>query len=157
MIDRDATRRRLEGLAWLLDNSIRVPVIGRRIGLDSVLGLIPGIGDAIGGVLSTYIIAEGVRLGASKATLARMIGNVAIEVVVGFVPLIGDLFDMGWKSNHRNVKLLRGYVDAPDASARSNLLVVIGVTVFLLFAAVATIGAGIWVLVRSIAYVAGLF
>jgi hypothetical protein len=149
--------KRLELVAWLLDDSIRIPILGRRIGLDSLMGLIPGVGDAVGGLLSTYVLIEGLRLGASKATLARMIGNVAIEVIVGFVPLIGDLFDMGWKSNVRNVKLLRDYAETPGKSARSNLLVVIGVVVFLVAAAVVTVGAGVWVLVRSVAYLAGLF
>src|SRR6185503_9317287 len=94
--------QRVRGLAWLLDNSIPIPGTRMRIGLDAVIGLIPGLGDAAGAVLSSYILLEAGKLGAPRSTLLRMGANVLVESVVGIVPLVGDLFDAGWKANQRN-------------------------------------------------------
>ncbi len=117
-----ARLERLKKLAWLLDNSIRIPIIGRRIGIDALLGLIPVAGDAIGGALSTWVLYSGYRLGASWPTLLRMLGNVLVEIVVGIVPVLGDLFDMGFKANQRNVDLLLDYGrDAASTERRSAL------------------------------------
>ena len=95
----------LQRLARLLDSSIRLPG-GYRIGLDGIIGLVPGIGDAVAATLSTYIVVRGARLGASTMTLVRMMGNILLELVVGFVPVLGDLFDFAWKANNRNIALL---------------------------------------------------
>ncbi len=99
------TPTRLKRLAYLLDSAIPLPG-GRSIGLEAVVGLIPGIGDIIGALASCYIVAEGVRMGAPKRVIARMIGNVLLESTVGVVPVVGDLFDMVYKSNMRNIDLL---------------------------------------------------
>ncbi len=136
-------RQHLEQLAWLLDNSIRVPFTRRRIGLDSLVGLVPGIGDAIGGLLSTWILFQGMRVRAPWFTLMRMVMNVAVEVVVGFIPLLGDLFDMGWKANHRNVQLLSNYLDRPAETARGSLILMILVLLALMGVGVATVWGGI--------------
>jgi hypothetical protein len=100
---------RLDALSRLLDAAITIPGTRFRIGLDGLLGLIPGIGDSLGAVFSAYIIVEAARLGAPKTLLLRMIGNVAVESIVGAVPILGDLFDFAWKANLRNVALLRRY------------------------------------------------
>jgi hypothetical protein len=121
---RAALVRRLDALAHLLDNSIPVPGTGTRFGLDAVVGLIPGIGDAVGGLLSAYIVFEAARLGAGPAVIVRMLLNVAIETVFGAVPILGDLFDAGWKANARNVRLLHHAVDAPGAARRGSGLFV---------------------------------
>jgi len=113
-------RKRLERLAWLLDDSILLPGLNTRIGLDGILGLIPGLGDLISAAISTYIVAEANRLGASRAILIRMCGNVLIDTVVGSVPLVGDLFDFGFKANKRNVHLLTQFLDDPQKSSRSS-------------------------------------
>jgi len=111
--DRDKTRIRLERLAWILDNSIPIPGLDTRIGLDPLLGLFPGIGDTLGALLSSYILAAAARLGAPKSVLLKMAFNIAVDAVLGTFPLLGDLFDMAWKANHRNVRLLGDYLDQP--------------------------------------------
>jgi hypothetical protein len=93
-------------LAWLLDNSIRIPILNYRIGLDAIIGLIPGVGDAAGLLMSSYIVLQAIRLGTARAILMRMMLNIAIEALVGTVPVLGDLFDATFKSNMRNVRLL---------------------------------------------------
>lgn len=130
-------RHRLDRVAWILDNSIPVPGFGGyRIGLDSLIGLVPGIGDALGAALSTYILGEAVRLGAPKSVLLRMFFNVALESVVGLIPFAGDIFDMTWKANSRNVKLLEHYLDNPVTTTRSSRFLAFGVmaSAFLLLA-----------------------
>ena len=101
--------RRLDKLAQLLDTALSIPGTRFRIGLDGLLGLVPGVGDTLGAVFSAYIIFEAARLGFPKGILLRMSGNVAIETVVGAVPILGDIFDIAWKANVRNVALLRAH------------------------------------------------
>jgi hypothetical protein len=101
--------KRLRWLAYLLDSLIRLPG-GRRIGLDGIIGLIPGIGDAAGAIFAAYIVAEAARLGAPTTTLARMIYNLGLDALVGAVPLLGDLFDFVWKANSKNIDLLEAHV-----------------------------------------------
>ena len=107
--------RRLRSFAWLLDNSIPLPG-GYRIGLDPIIGLLPGLGDAIGALLSAFIINEARSLGAPRSILMRMIGNVAIETVLGAIPFAGDVFDAVFKANTRNLSLLARYQLDPIGS-----------------------------------------
>jgi hypothetical protein len=102
--------KRLRALAWLLDNSIPLPG-GFRIGLDPILGLIPGLGDALGAVLALYIIYGARQLGASRMLVLKMVGNMLIDAVIGTVPILGDLFDAGFKANVRNVAMLEKEID----------------------------------------------
>lgn len=97
--------QRIDRLSWLLDRSI--PVGRWRIGLDPIIGLLPGIGDWIGALLSLYVLYEGARLGLPGTALTRMSGNILVETVIGAVPVVGDLFDFGWRSNTRNMALIR--------------------------------------------------
>lgn len=97
---------RLRRLAGWLDARFGIPGTPWRFGLDSLIGLIPGIGDGATAVASLYIVAEGHKLGVRKRTTARMLFNVAVDAVLGLVPLLGDLFDVGWKANLRNVRLI---------------------------------------------------
>ena len=101
-----AEERELAAFARLLDSSIRLPG-GFRIGWDGIIGLVPGIGDVAGLGLSGYLVWRASRLGLPRATLARMIGNVALETAIGAVPILGDAFDFAFKANNRNVRLMR--------------------------------------------------
>jgi hypothetical protein len=96
----------IEKLADMLDTRWRIPGLGWRFGLDTVIGLVPGVGDTITGALGLYIIARSHQLGASKLLMARMGWNVLVDSVLGAVPLVGDLFDLANKSNTRNIRLL---------------------------------------------------
>jgi hypothetical protein len=114
-IDREKATRELELLAHVMDNAFEVPGVGLRFGFDALLGLIPGVGDAGTSLVSAYVIQRAHRLGVGKMTLARMAANVALDFVVGAVPFAGDLFDLYWKANRRNVELLRKHAAAPPA------------------------------------------
>jgi hypothetical protein len=102
--------RRVRVLSKLLDNSIPIPGTGYKIGLDPIIGLIPGIGDLLGAVLSGYIILEAARAEVPAFTLARMLVNVGVDTLVGAVPALGDVFDAAWKSNTKNVALLERHL-----------------------------------------------
>lgn len=106
--------RRVRVLGQLLDSSIPIPGTSRTIGLDAVIGLIPGAGDVIGGLLSGYIILEAARAQVPTMTLVRMLGNVGIDTLVGVMPVLGDLFDAAWKANNKNVILLQGHLVSFD-------------------------------------------
>jgi hypothetical protein len=102
---------RLERLAWLLDTAIVVPGTNIRFGADAIVGLLPGIGDTLTAALSAWIVYEAHKLGVPRRLLARMIANVALDGVFGAVPLAGDLFDVMWRANRRNVRLLREHLE----------------------------------------------
>ena len=107
----------LEQLSRWMDGLFRVPGTGWRFGLDALVGLVPGVGDTLTTVVSFYILAAGVRYRVPKVTLARMGANLAIDYLVGSVPVVGDLFDAAWKANQMNVELLkrRATVSAEEA------------------------------------------
>lgn len=104
---------RLRRLAQVFDAGIRVPGTRWAIGVDPLIGLLPGLGDAIGAAVSTYILLQAARCGASTPVLLRMLGNIAVDAVGGSVPLLGDVFDAVWKANLKNVDLLERYLDDP--------------------------------------------
>lgn len=124
-------------LARALDNAVRIPGTNIRFGLDALLGLVPGLGDVAGAAMGSYLVLLGSRLGAPKPVLARMVLNVAFDTLVGVVPIVGDLFDVAWKANTRNMALLERYIDRPAATKKSS-------SVFLLaiIAALALLGVG---------------
>ena len=107
----------LENLAWLMDDLVRIPGLGWRFGLDALVGLIPGFGDTASSLASFYILASAVRYRVPKITMLRMGLNLGIDYLVGSLPLVGDLFDAWWKSNQKNIALLRerATVSAQDA------------------------------------------
>jgi len=105
-----AALRRVEQLAYWLDDRYRLPGTRFRIGLDGLVGLIPGVGDAVTSTLTAYIIYEAWRLGVPSSMLARMLANLGIDTVVGIVPVVGDLLDIGFKANRRNLRLLHRHL-----------------------------------------------
>jgi hypothetical protein len=123
-------------LAWLLDDFIRVPGTNLRFGLDPLLGLIPGGGDIAGGMFSGYIILTAWRAGAPASVILRMGANVIADLVVGTVPLLGDLFDAGFKANRRNAALLDQYMGSPAPVEKRSRLVILFVLLGLALAVV---------------------
>lgn len=118
----DSATAEVELLAWLLDNSIPIPGTGRRIGVDALIGLIPGAGDLVSGGLGLLVVVRAAQRGLPMIVLARMLVNVALDFSIGAIPVIGDLFDLWFKSNLRNVGLMRRYVTAPGASTAGSWL-----------------------------------
>jgi len=147
--------RRLETFTRLMDDAVRIPVLGIRVGLDPILGLLPGAGDVLGATLSGWIVVTAARMGATPSTLLRMIANLLLDGLLGAVPLVGDLFDVGFKANRRNRKLLRAQEDDPQGLRRRSrwlvlgtvagtvvvvLLVLVGLAMFLAWAAARVLG-----------------
>jgi hypothetical protein len=121
---REALRRKLGRLAWLLDSAIQIPGTRFRVGLDAIVGLVPGFGDIVGVLLSSYIVREAARAGAPTSVLLHMAWNVAVEGVVGMIPFAGDVFDAAWKANQRNVALLDAHFENPQRAQRSSRIFV---------------------------------
>ncbi|MEZ4601002.1 MAG: DUF4112 domain-containing protein [Syntrophotaleaceae bacterium] len=147
--ERDKARRQLERLAWFLDNLIPIPGLDIRVGLDSLIGLFPGIGDTVGALLSSYILAAASRLGVPKSVLLKMAFNIAVDALIGAIPFLGDLFDVAWKANNRNVKLLGEYLDQPRKTVVTSR-VFVWVLALLLVAFVVFVGMLGFLLVRAL-------
>jgi hypothetical protein len=107
----EETVQRLDQIASLLDTAFVIPGTNIRFGLDALIGLIPGIGDAITTAMSSWLIYEANRLGISRFALARMIGNVAVDGIIGAIPILGDAFDVAFRANRRNMKILRDQLE----------------------------------------------
>lgn len=102
----EAAVRRMHQVVRLLDDGLRLPVVGIRVGADPLLGLVPVVGDVLPALFGLYVVAEAWRLGASRSTLLRMLVNLALDAVVGSVPVVGDLFDIGYRAHRRNLDLV---------------------------------------------------
>lgn len=113
-----SSRRRVETLAYWLDERFRIPGTRIRVGLDGIAGLIPGVGDAATTLIALYIVAEGYRIGLPGKVIARMLGNVGLDFVVGSIPLLGDVFDIAFKANRRNLRLLLRHLDEAPLPTR---------------------------------------
>ncbi len=133
--DRDIARA--TALARALDSAIRIPGTRIRVGLDPVAGLIPGVGDLVGAALASYLLVLAARHGAPSSILLRMASNLALDSLVGAVPILGDAFDVGWKANLRNLALLQQHLDRPAATRRSSRVFVAA-----LFTGVALLAVG---------------
>jgi hypothetical protein len=103
----------LDALALLMDNAFRIPGLNLRFGLDSIIGLIPGLGDIVSMLVSLYVLAAAQRYGLSRITTARMGLNIAVDTIIGAIPLVGDAFDLVWKANQRNVALVQHHMNTP--------------------------------------------
>lgn len=144
----------LRKFAHLMDEAFQVPGTKMRFGLDAMLGLIPGIGDITGAILSTWIIAGALRHRVPAFVILRMIGNVAIDLILGAIPLAGDVFDFLYEENMKNMRLLERYRDRTRPPRRTrDIAFIVGLIIFalvclallLLFATVAAI---VWLIGR---------
>lgn len=108
------TLARARALTRLLDTALRVPGTGIRFGLDPILGLVPGLGDVAGAVLAGYMVLLAGRSGASRTLIFRMLANIAVDTVGGTLPVVGDAFDVAFKSNSRNLALLERHFGTPS-------------------------------------------
>lgn len=109
--DIEAGVARIEALSRLLDSIVRIPGTDVRIGVDALIGLVPGIGDLVSQVVSGYLIWEARQLGASRLVIARMIANSAIDTLIGAIPIAGDAFDIMFRANLKNVALLKAHLE----------------------------------------------
>jgi Domain of unknown function (DUF4112) len=139
--------KRMRQISKLLDSAIVIPGTKQRIGLDPILGLIPGGGDTVSAALSGYIIIEAARMGLPREALIKMVMNIAIDTVAGSVPVVGDIFDVVSKANLRNMQIVESHVKTPDpTSAKADKLfiglLIAGLIVFAL--AVGGISVLIW-------------
>ena len=116
----DAQLRHARALARVLDSAIGIPGTRLRVGLDSILGLIPGGGDVAAAALSGYIVLTAARRGVPKAVIARMLVNVLVDTAVGSIPVLGDLFDVAFKANQKNVALLERHDREPGVVRRQS-------------------------------------
>ena len=105
---------KLRRISKLLDNAVAIPGTKFRFGLDPILGLLPGGGDTITGGISAYIVVEAARMGIPREILGKMVGNILIDSFAGTIPVVGDLFDVGWKSNVKNIELLEKHLDVTE-------------------------------------------
>ncbi len=145
--------KRMRQISKLLDSAIVIPGTKQRIGLDPILGLIPGGGDTVSAALSGYIIIEAARMGLPRADLIKMVMNIGVDTVAGSVPIVGDIFDVVSKANLRNMQIVESHVKAPDPiSAKSDKLfiglLIAGLIVFAL--AVGGISVLIWSTVANL-------
>ena len=152
-IPRTATAdKSLERLGWLMDDLFRVPVLGWRFGLDALIGLVPGLGDTTTALVSFYILAAAVRHGVPKITLLRMGLNIGIDYLFGSLPVVGDLADAWWKSNQKNIELLRKRATVSAEEARegraSDWVFVGGIILGLTALAVASAFVSFYLLLR---------
>ena len=115
---------RLKRLSERLDETFTVPGTDYKIGIESIIGAIPLVGDLIGGIISTYIMYSGIKMGASPGIIARMAANIAIYFAIGSIPLVGDLFDFVWKANKKNVELIEETTLLNEETNKINYLIV---------------------------------
>ena len=123
---------RLKRLSERLDETFTVPGTDYKIGIESIIGAIPLVGDLIGGILSTYIMYSGIKMGASPRIIAQMAANIAIDFAIGSIPIVGDLFDFVWKANKKNVKLIEEVSVLNEETNKINYLIVATLIVGLL-------------------------
>jgi hypothetical protein len=139
-------------LSYYLDDLFVVPGTSYRVGLDPLLGLVPGVGDVATSTASAYIVARAAALGVPRATLARMLVILVVDAVFGSLPLVGDVFDGAWKANRRNVRLLESRLADPEGEARDRryvLVVTVGLTLLLVLVSVGVAVAAWWLLGRA--------
>lgn len=136
----------LETLSTYLDGLFKVPGTGWRFGLDSLIGLVPNVGDAATSLVSFYILIAGVRYGVPKITLLRMAFNIGLDYVVGSIPFLGDAFDFFWKSNKQNVDLIRERGTGKGAGTTGDYIFVFGIIALLILILIGSILTSLFIL-----------
>jgi hypothetical protein len=145
-------KHHLDALSHLLDRAFRVPGTNWRFGLDPLIGLIPGLGDVVSALVGAYSLWIARQLGAPASVLGRMVMNLALDGIIGLVPIAGDLFDFAFKAHSRNLALLNQWQQEPHRTRRSSWAVLAACAVVLF----ALLGAGAWLLVTAVQWVIGL-
>lgn len=143
----EQTKNKLNKLAWLMDSLIQIPGTNIRIGLDGIIGLLPGVGDIFGAVVSSYIIAQAAQIGAPKSVLLKMGWNVGLDTLFGAIPLVGDLTDFVWKANQKNILILNKYLENPQRTA-THSRIFISAIVFVIIGVILSIGVLSFLLLR---------
>ena len=119
-MDLTKTGAQLDQIAYLMDQCFRIPGINWRFGVESLIGLVPGAGDLVGGAIGLVILFRAFQFKLPKIVIVRMIANTLLDVTLGTIPFLGDAFDFFWKSNTRNMKLFHHYAEAPEKSTRAH-------------------------------------
>lgn len=140
----EEAERRIAVVARLLDDVITIPGTRHRLGLDSIVGLIPGVGDVASAAVGVWVILEAARFKLPGVVMARMVVNTVVDLVIGAVPILGDLFDVVFKSNTRNLELFRRHATNPDASTRGHRLFLGGLILIL--------GGAVWLIAVAVAW-----
>ena len=146
--------RRVRVLARAMDSAIRIPGTGIRLGLDSIVGLVPGAGDLVSSVMSGYIVLASARMGVPPAVVARMILNLGVDTLVGTVPLLGDLFHVGFKANVRNAALLDRHLADPLTTRKTSRAAVLAAVAGIIMLGAAGVALAMFV-VRGFNWLAG--
>jgi hypothetical protein len=133
-----AAERRIGRVTHVLDELVTVPGTSQRVGLDPVVGLIPVVGDAVAAGVGLWVIAEAARFGIPRLVLGRMLVNLVVDLVIGAIPLLGDLYDVAFRSNSRNLSLFRRHALDPDASTRGERTFFLGLLLVLV--------GGVWLM-----------
>lgn len=128
------TLERLRRISNLLDNAIAIPGTEYRVGLDPLLGLLPGGGDTLTAFFSTYIVWEAAQMGLPRETLMRMVWNIVFDSLLGTIPVLGDIFDVAWKANVKNISLIETHLNSPIPSKKvDKLFIVLLMSALILF------------------------
>lgn len=141
-----AVEKSLDDLAFYLDGLFRVPGTGWRFGLDSLIGLVPNVGDTLTVIPSFYILIAGVRYGVPKITLLSMAFNIGVDYVVGAIPFVGDAFDFVWKANQQNMDLIRARAAGKGTGTTGDYIFVFGLMALLIALLVGSILASLFIL-----------
>jgi hypothetical protein len=136
----------LESLSRYLDDWVKIPVVGWRFGLDAIIGLVPNVGDTLTSLASFYILVAGVRYGVPKITLLRMALNIGLDYLVGAIPFVGDAFDFFWKSNRRNMDLIRERGTGKGKGTTGDYIFVFGIILLLIGLLIGSILVSLYIL-----------
>lgn len=141
-IELDRSRQQIDRIAYIMDECFRIPGLNWRFGVEALLGLVPGAGDVIGGIIGLFLLVRAFQFKLPKVVIARMVINNLIDVTVGSVPFLGDAFDFFWKSNTKNMNLFHQYAGQPEKSTTSHWILIGGIVIsfvllfLLIFAAI---------------------